>query len=61
MAKASLACGADGIIVEVHNEPQKAMSDGPQALLPEDFEKLMKDIRKIQKALGNEEEESNVA
>ena len=40
MAKASLACGADGIIVEVHNEPQKAMSDGPQALLPEDFEKL---------------------
>ena len=37
------------------------MSDGPQALLPEDFEKLMKDIRKIQKALGSEEEESNVA
>lgn len=44
MALASIAAGADGIIVEVHNCPEKALSDGPQALLPKMFDKLMSDI-----------------
>lgn len=44
MALAAVAAGADGIIVEVHNCPEKALSDGPQALLPEQFDKLMMDI-----------------
>lgn len=47
MAKASLAAGADGIIVEVHDKPAEAMSDGPQALLPDDFSELMSDLKKI--------------
>jgi 3-deoxy-7-phosphoheptulonate synthase len=44
MALASIAAGADGIIVEVHNCPEKALSDGPQALIPKMFDKLMSDI-----------------
>jgi 3-deoxy-7-phosphoheptulonate synthase len=40
LALAAAAAGADGLIVEVHHEPDKALSDGPQSLLPEDFEKL---------------------
>lgn len=44
MALASIAGGADGIIVEVHCHPEKALSDGPQALLPEQFDHLMHDI-----------------
>jgi 3-deoxy-7-phosphoheptulonate synthase len=40
MALAGVTAGADGIIVEVHNDPNKALSDGPQSLYPEQFEKL---------------------
>jgi 3-deoxy-7-phosphoheptulonate synthase len=40
--------GADGIIVEFHPEPEKALSDGPQALRFHQFEKLMTDLRKIE-------------
>ncbi len=47
MALASIASGADGIIVEVHNCPEKALSDGPQALLPKMFDKLMCDIEAL--------------
>ena len=47
MALAAIAAGADGIIVEVHNCPDKALSDGPQALLPDMFDKLMKDIEAL--------------
>ena len=45
MARAALAVGADGLLVEVHPEPRTALSDGPQALRPEDFSALMAEIR----------------
>ena len=44
LAKAALAVGADGIMVEVHNDPQNAMSDGPQSIKPERFDTLMKTL-----------------
>jgi 3-deoxy-7-phosphoheptulonate synthase len=52
MAKASVAAGADGVHVEVHDCPEKALSDGPQALLPDRFAALMKDVRKLAQAVG---------
>jgi 3-deoxy-7-phosphoheptulonate synthase len=52
MSKAAAACGADGIIVEVHNDPEKALSDGEQSLTPEDFEKLIEALKPILKAEG---------
>lgn len=52
MALAAIAAGADGISVEVHNAPEKAMSDGPQALLPSMFDKLMHDIEALSPVLG---------
>lgn len=47
MARAAIACGADGVMVEVHTNPEKALSDGPQSLYPEQFEKLMREIQAI--------------
>jgi 3-deoxy-7-phosphoheptulonate synthase len=47
MARAAVAAGADGVHVEVHCCPEKALSDGPQALLPEQFDSLMRDIRSL--------------
>ncbi|OGJ85623.1 MAG: 3-deoxy-7-phosphoheptulonate synthase [Candidatus Raymondbacteria bacterium RifOxyA12_full_50_37] len=47
MAKASLVAGADGIIVEVHNKPEEAFSDGPQSLKPATFAALMQELRKL--------------
>lgn len=47
MAMASVAAGADGVHVEVHSCPEKALSDGPQALLPPKYDELMKRIRKL--------------
>lgn len=52
MALAAIAAGADGIVVEVHNCPEKALSDGPQALLPEMFDKLMHDIEALAPVVG---------
>ena len=52
MAFASIAAGADGIHVEVHDCPEKAMSDGPQALLPEQFEQMMATVRKLAEVVG---------
>jgi 3-deoxy-D-arabino-heptulosonate 7-phosphate (DAHP) synthase len=46
---AAKAVGADGIIVEFHPEPEKALSDGPQALRFHEFEKMMVDLRKIER------------
>jgi 3-deoxy-7-phosphoheptulonate synthase len=46
LAKASLAAGAHGIMVEVHHQPEEAFSDGPQSLLPKRFDQLMLDLRK---------------
>ena len=47
MARAALAGGADGIMVDVHPEPEKALCDGPQSLRPEEFVNLMNDLRAI--------------
>lgn len=52
MALASIAAGADGTIVEVHCHPEKALSDGPQALLPTMFDKLMRDTEALAPVLG---------
>jgi 3-deoxy-7-phosphoheptulonate synthase len=52
MAKASLAAGADGLLVEVHFRPDEAMCDGSQSLYPEEFERMIKDLRKIAEAVG---------
>ncbi len=52
MARAALAAGADGLLIEVHNDPDKALSDGAQSLYPEQFEQLMKELRMIAPAVG---------
>lgn len=52
MARAAVAAGADGIMVEVHHDPEKALSDGPQALLPDQFADMMKQIRLIAEVIG---------
>ena len=54
MALAAIAAGADGITVEVHTDPERALSDGPQSLYPEQFEKLMRDIEALAPVLGKE-------
>jgi len=52
LAKAAVAVGADGLILEVHPKPEEALSDGPQSLLPEQFAKLMGELRSIALAVG---------
>jgi 3-deoxy-7-phosphoheptulonate synthase len=52
MALAAVAAGADGIMVEIHPHPEEALSDGPQALLPSTFEKLMNDMNRVAQAVG---------
>jgi 3-deoxy-7-phosphoheptulonate synthase len=52
MARAAVAAGADGVHVEVHSCPEKAMSDGPQALLPKQYAALMEDVRRLAAAVG---------
>lgn len=52
VSKAAIAAGADGIMVEVHTCPEKALSDGMQALEPADFVQLVEDVRKIAAAIG---------
>src|SRR5438094_43246 len=52
MARAAVAAGADGLIVEVHPDPEKALSDGFQALTPAAFGQLMADCRKVAEAIG---------
>lgn len=47
VALASIAAGADGLLVEVHPRPEEALSDGPQTLFPEQFERLMRDIEAL--------------
>ncbi len=54
MARASIAAGADGLIVEVHSEPDKALSDGPQSLYPEQFKQLMRDLHVIAPVIGKQ-------
>ena len=52
MARAAVAAGADGIMVEVHQDPDHALSDGAQSLFPEQFTQMMKEIRLIAAAIG---------
>ncbi len=52
MAKASVAAGADGLLIEVHPNPDRAISDGAQSLFPEQFSKLMDELRIIAPAVG---------
>lgn len=54
VALAAIAAGADGLIIEVHPRPEKALSDGPQSLYPEQFEKLMRDIQAMSPVLEKE-------
>ncbi len=52
LAKAAVAAGADGLLIEVHPNPKEALVDGLQALTPTDFSKLMDELRQIAKCLG---------
>jgi 3-deoxy-7-phosphoheptulonate synthase len=54
MALAALACGADGLLIEVHPRPDEALSDGPQSLTLEQFATLMSELRRIAPAVGRE-------
>ncbi len=52
MARAAVAAGADGLIIEVHNDPDHALSDGAQSLFPNQFDRLMAELRIIAPAIG---------
>jgi 3-deoxy-7-phosphoheptulonate synthase len=52
MARAAVAAGADGLIVEVHHDPDSALSDGAQTLFPDQFSELMQQLRIIATAVG---------
>ncbi len=52
MSKAAIACGADGLLIEVHIDPRAALSDGQQSLYPEQFSRLMNDLQRFAEAAG---------
>jgi len=52
LSRAAVAVGADGLIIEVHNQPDKALSDGQQSLYPEQFDELMAQVRQIAPVVG---------
>jgi len=52
MARAAVAAGADGLMIEIHDEPEKALSDGPQALLPVNYLQLISELQLIAQAIG---------
>jgi 3-deoxy-7-phosphoheptulonate synthase len=52
MAKAAIAAGADGLIIEVHTNPEEALSDGEQSLKPGNFKTLMRELRPVARAVG---------
>jgi 3-deoxy-7-phosphoheptulonate synthase len=54
LSRAAVAVGADGLLVEVHNQPDKALSDGAQSILPADFAVLTDEVRQIAAVLGRE-------
>jgi len=54
MSKAAVAAGADGLMIEVHSRPEEAFSDGEQSLRPEEFRKLMNELKPIARAVGRE-------
>ena len=47
LSRAAVACGADGLLIEVHNDPDRALSDGAQSILPDQFDELMTEARQI--------------
>ena len=53
MAMAAAACGADGLMIEVHNDPPHALCDGPQSLTPEQFDEVANAVRKVREAIFN--------
>jgi 3-deoxy-7-phosphoheptulonate synthase len=61
IARAAIAAGADGVIVEVHPHPEKALSDGVQSLRPQDFARLVQEMRLIATAVGRSVAESKHA
>jgi 3-deoxy-7-phosphoheptulonate synthase len=52
LSRAAAAVGADGLMIEVHNDPNRALSDGPQSITPDMFEALVSDLRKISPVIG---------
>jgi 3-deoxy-7-phosphoheptulonate synthase len=56
MALAAIAAGADSLMIEVHPNPAKALSDGPQSLTPDRFDRLVQDMSVIGKAVGRWQE-----
>jgi len=54
MSKAAVAAGADGLLIEVHSNPEDSYSDGAQSLLPKKFDQTMKELRPVAKAVGRE-------
>ena len=52
LARAAVAAGADGLLIEVHNDPDRALSDGAQSMFPEQFDRLMAELRIIAPAIG---------
>ena len=54
MAKAAIAAGADGLLIEVHSNPECALCDGEESLKPHRFKELMSDLKLIAKAVGRE-------
>ncbi|MGD0955626.1 MAG: 3-deoxy-7-phosphoheptulonate synthase [Candidatus Acidiferrales bacterium] len=52
LSRAAVAVGADGILVEVHHDPDRALSDGPQSILPDEFDQLVREVREIAAVLG---------
>ena len=54
IARAAIAVGADGVMIEVHNDPAHALCDGAQSIMPAAFVDVMADIRKIAEAVGRE-------
>ena len=52
MSRAAIAAGADGVLVEVHHKPEEALSDGPQAILPDVFAQLVREVDAIAQVLG---------
>jgi 3-deoxy-7-phosphoheptulonate synthase len=57
LARAAVAAGADGLLIEVHDQPWEALSDGRQALTPEQFDQLVPELRSIRTALGEKKTE----
>jgi len=53
LARAAVAAGADGIMVEVHNQPEIALSDGAQALTPPEYAQLVNEVRAIRELTGS--------